>query len=237
MQNNKTAFLTGGSGGIGQCVAEELLQDNWQVIMAVRKYDEMVKKYAGRNVEVIACADLGNFELVNGIFRDLRTRNVVIDELYLTAGAFEWDNDMRLGDKMKPAEQVARELLHANLTTKETVWIALQEHYKDSLKAMLMGVVGSHAATFAEDDFRRINVETGFKEEGYILSMVPVSTTTRRLLPLFKGGYLYEAPLIDTEMARKQFNKTTIGHDPDWATVLKPRDAAKFLIQNTRLAA
>ncbi len=242
-QEKKIALVTGGTGGIGEAVIRELVEtEKWRIITPVRKYDDARKKYEGlADVEIVQIADLGNQKLVNEMMKGFQEKGIGFDALLQTAGSFEWDNDKRKmnqpGVIMKSAEQVESDLNHANFRTKETIWIASLEYFKDSLKNISIGVVGSHAATFAEDNPLRINVETGYKQEGYVLSMQLVSSNTKRLAEenIYKNVYLYEAPLIDTPMAHREFTKETVGKDPDWRFVKSPKQAAHELLVGTGL--
>jgi nucleoside-diphosphate-sugar epimerase len=237
-QEMKIAFVTGGTGGIGEAVIRELADTGkWRIVTAVRRHDDAKKMYEGLPVDVVQIADLGDQKLVNGMVKGFREKEIIFDAVLLTAGSFEWDNDMRQGEKMKSADQVAKDLYHANFLTKETIWNAFDEYYKDILKNIKTGIVGSHAATFAPENPLRVNAETGYKQEGYFFSMEPVSVNTKWLAEknIYKNVFLYEAPLIDTPMARRQFTKETVGKDPDWRFVTSPKQAGHTLLAGTGL--
>lgn len=235
----KIALVTGGNGGIGEAVIRELSKTGeWKIIAPVRKYEETKILFAGLvDVEVLQVSDLGDQDVVNAMFRNFRDKNIMFNSIILTAGAFGWDNDKRKGAEMKSAEQVKADLYHANVKTKLTIWKALGEIYGDHLANTMMGVVSSQAAQFKEDDPLRLNLTTGFKEEGYVLSMKEVSDETTSMIEsgLYKNIFLYEAPLIDTLMAQREFTLETVGVEIDWNTVMKPKEAGAILLAGTGL--
>jgi NAD(P)-dependent dehydrogenase (short-subunit alcohol dehydrogenase family) len=237
MENTKTAFVTGATGGIGEAVVRRFVSLGYRVIAPVRKLEEAKSKYEGMPVDLFLCADLGDQGLVNELFTTLKIQNVSLDVVALTAGAFAWDNDKRKGDKMKSVEQVAKDLYHANVATKDTIVTALVDFYKESLSSIDLVVVSSQAATFSENDPKRLNEKTGFKEEGYIHSMQIVSGTAKSLKQrnIFKSVFLYEPGLIDTPLAREAFSLETIGEELDWEVIMKPDEAATTMLTEAGL--
>lgn len=77
----KTILITGGSRGIGRCVVEEALNNNFKVIFTYnknkKKADQICKKFKGRCISFKA-----NLEIPNDrkkLFQNLRKRKIKID--------------------------------------------------------------------------------------------------------------------------------------------------------------
>ncbi len=87
-------------------------------------------------------------------------------------------------------------------------------------------LISSHAAHFDIDHSWRKN------EEGYVIAMSEASAlgTKWQASGIFKRFILEEPGLIDTLMARTEFTKETIGEDPDWDTIMKPREYAETVL-------
>ncbi|MBQ4631604.1 MAG: 3-oxoacyl-ACP reductase FabG [Clostridia bacterium] len=84
-----TAFITGGTRGIGACIAERLLEKNINVVVTYEKNDfaaeNFAKKHDGENLLVIKC-DASDFESTKKAFAKAQERFGTVDILINNAG-------------------------------------------------------------------------------------------------------------------------------------------------------
>lgn len=239
----KKVLVGGATGSAGFAIAQECLKQGFEVYALVRdikRAEEMFMVDGKRDLRVYLYDgfDLEDSESVNQFISTMSSVDVYFDAVVLAAGSFEWDNDKRI-ENPKTAEQVANDLMNANFKTKVAVIKSLKKLPKSSNKKTKVGLVGSHAANFSEDDPKRLNVKTGYKEEGYIASMKAVAKLARDLQEegIFDEIYLFEPGLINSPLAHKQFNEITIGENPPWDEIQTPEDFAYEVITTMGLKA
>ncbi|HRH30502.1 MAG TPA: NAD-dependent epimerase/dehydratase family protein [Candidatus Paceibacterota bacterium] len=228
----KKVLVGGATGSAGFAIAQEYLKrgyDIYAMVRDIKKAEEMFKVDGKRDLRVYLYDgfDLEDSNSVNVFISNMSDVDVYFDAVDLAAGSFEWDNDRRI-ENPKTAEQVANYLMNANFKTKVSVIESLKKLPKNINKKTKVGLIGSHAANFAEDDPRRLNLKTGYKEEGYIASMQAVAKLAKDLQKegIFAGVYLFEPGLINSPLAHKQFNEITIGENPPWDELPTPEDFA-----------
>lgn len=241
---NKTSIdiVVGATGGIGEEFTKILAREAVRpVICLVRRLEDARKLFADfPTVEPVYCADLTDQEVVDACISDLASKGYVPVRVFLAAGSFKWDNDSRKQNYPSVAE-IADMLDKANFMTKDTVQKALKKVFPTDIKGMTVLFLGSQAANFAEDDERRVNRTTGFKEEGYVISMQKVARLAHTLQEQvgkedgFGRVILEEPGLIDTPMAREEFTPETIGNQIDWSTVVSPENYAKLVFAQHNL--
>ena len=84
----KTVLLTGANGGLGRALAEELLRQNYQVILIYHKKKEHLKKLQeqyDKHIYIIQ-ADISKQEDINHIKKEVQEKNLQIDVLINNAG-------------------------------------------------------------------------------------------------------------------------------------------------------
>lgn len=239
----KKVLVGGATGSAGYAIAQEFLKQGFEVYAMVRdikRAEEMFMVDGKRDLRVYLYDgfDLEDSESVNQFISTMPAIDIYFDEVVLAAGSFEWDNDKRI-ENPKSKEQVAIDLKNSNFQTKVAVVDSLKKLPKNLNKKTKIGLVGSHAANFAEDDPRRLNLKTGYKEEGYIASMKAVAKLARDLQEegIFEEVYLFEPGLINNPLAHKQFNEITIGENPPWDEIQTPEDFAYEVITTMGLKA
>lgn len=223
----KYALVTGTTGGIGGALADLLLECGYEVLAPVRSVDK-AKEYFGDKIGVhIEKVDLESQESVNEYLKSLLSRKMIPCLSMLTAGTFKWDSSYGFPSKEENEQKSIIELKKINCGTKETFVNGFRQIFpQEMLLTMDLLLVGSQAANFSESDFRRRN------EEGYVQSMKAVKALGiwTESLGIFKSVSIDEPGLIDTPMARQEFNKDTIGEDPDWSKVVSPENNAAVVL-------
>lgn len=228
----KKVLVGGATGSAGFAIAQEYLKrgyDIYAMVRDIKKAKEMFKVDGKRDLRVYLYDgfDLEDSSSVNQFISTMSAVDVYFDAVVLAAGSFEWDNDKRI-ENPKTAEQVANDLMNANFKTKVAVVDSFKKLPRKLSKKTKVGLIGSHAANFTEDDPRRLNLKTGYKEEGYIASMQAVAKLAKDLQKegIFAGVYLFEPGLLNNPLGHNQFNKETIGEDPNWDELPTPEDFA-----------
>lgn len=221
---NKNVFITGATSGLGEAAVQIYKENGYDVYVTARsaKYEEAKEKLGALGIHVYRCDDLGNQEMVSQLFKELAGEGVVFSKAILAAGAFAWDNDTREGKPKKTVEQVAAELRHANFETKKSVIHAMRTTYSQSdLRSMELLQIASSAADFGPNDPKRLNISTGFKQEGYITSMKLVDAFGHDLdaQGIFKRALVDKPPLTDTPLAHEAFCVETIGEEINWRNI------------------
>ena len=84
----KTAIVTGASGGIGQAVAERLLDAGWTVGLLARRADRLERIAAGRTGAMVLPCDVTTEEEVTATFHDFVAHKGRLDVLFNNAGIF-----------------------------------------------------------------------------------------------------------------------------------------------------
>jgi NADP-dependent 3-hydroxy acid dehydrogenase YdfG len=221
---NKTALVTGATGGIGGAIARRLLAEGYIVYAPVRDKKRAQTLFSEANSIVFFDCELTNDEHVEKLIGELAVQDVTFDAVFLAAGGFEWDNSFPGDDTETKQKNAIQALIMKNYVTKETVIDALIKHYKKLSETTLV-FISSQAAHFKETDPKRHN------EEGYVQSMQRVSEFGNflKLGGKFKNVIVEEPPLVNTDGVRGKFNVDTIGTDPDWKNseqVLQPDNYA-----------
>jgi len=219
---NKTALITGATGGIGGAFAKLLDQHGYELILPVRN----ILKLAGFSGKFFAKEfDLENLNSFESFLREVKSVRNHIDLVVLSAGRFAWDNEFE-------SEDLAIEQLDkANFQTKKVAVEALKKVFGDTLNQTTIVIISSHAAYFDQNHPFRVG------EEGYVRSMVKVSELAQDLQKqgIFNNVVLEEPGRIGTESAKKSFNSETIGEDPDWQKEISPSDYVESVISKIGL--
>ncbi len=245
---NKHVVVTGANGGIGEAYVRQFYEAGYDVDAPVRKIDAAQELFKTIKVHLDFCADLSIQKHVDLYFENLASRGIVPSIIPLTAGTFAWDNDKRPDKQLKNKDgipftvrEIAEFLYKMNVDTKSTVINSLISIYPKDLKQIKIIWTSSQAANFKDFDPKRLNEKTGYKEEGYIASMLASSDCARALKKrdIFGDIILDEPGLINTIMAQESFTLETIGEIIEWDTIPTPEVYVRQLLRENqyRLAA
>lgn len=241
MKKQKIALVTGGTGGIGGEFVRFLVGLGYFVFTPVRARSEQnAFDLWGDNMHVtFEVCDLESEEGVFKYIEKMAKEGITFDLVVLAAGRFKWDNEFEGVTEKERQKNSISALNKDNFLTKVTVIHALKKVYEEKLKNTDIWIVSSQAAKFEEDNPLRLNEETGYTQEGYFFSMESTSSFAKRsaIVGLFNRVVLLEPDLIDTPGARKEFNKKTIGHDPDWDKIQKPKEYVSMVAKEYELKA
>jgi NAD(P)-dependent dehydrogenase (short-subunit alcohol dehydrogenase family) len=225
--NKKTIFVSGATGGIGGAAAQYFVSQGHTVIAPVRSLAkaeaQALLKING--IHVLVC-DVENRQQTRELMQQLKNDNYAIDQVFLAAGVFLWDDGFP--GSLLPFDEVQNLVWRANYVTKENMVDALAEFYDTS--RIMLEIVGSHAADFIEGHpFRK-------GETIYADTMLAVRTYAHELTTSNRWGsvVLHEPGLIDTSMARAAFTLER-APDIDWSKAIKPDDYILSIYATTEL--
>lgn len=218
MQHN-TVFVSGGTGGIGGAAVHDYVRRGWRVIAPVRDLQKPEAQALTTLplVDVFRC-NVEDSREVSQLIQSLKNDRIILNELFLAAGTFLWDDGFP--GPLKTAEEVETLLLRANLETKTNVIAALDRFYPDEVSDLTIHLMSSHAANFPPDHpFRN----GPYREEKYVFSMAKVSGLGHqlRISGRYKEVITYEPGLINTLMAQKAFTVERVGLI-DWDVIPTP---------------
>lgn len=222
----KNVIITGASGGIGGAVTKRFIDHGWHVHLLLRSFESPVIQSLMKlpNVSVYK-SDPENNEITATTIQTIKNDGFDIDFVFHSAGTFLWDDGYP--KQSRSFLEVKDILFKANVQTKTSVVKAIESAYKDSLRDIEQGFIGSHAANFAPDGPER----TGrYPEEAYVGSMSLVQGIAKSLLASgkYKNIFLFEPGLVNTGL-NEAFTEDRVESKIDWDTVTKPEQYAKAI--------
>lgn len=205
----KYAVVTGGSEGIGFALAQMLIRHEYHVMLLARdiaKLEVAREKLGHEEVSIFSC-DVSDEESVKQARLRIGAVTQHVHALVNAAGTFRWD----------PSEL---NLMQVNAESKKLMMDAFANLLEDG--AWVINV-SSQAATFNEDDPRRVG------EEGYVLSMQKAEEYSNEFKEAHANVHVYitRPPLMKGKIAEEQFRGRPGFEDVDFDTLPGPEIVAE----------
>lgn len=231
----KYVLVTGATGGIGGAIIKLLAILGYYVLAPGRNKSRAVEIFGNDPHIIIDECNLESEEAVTVYLRKKKEERIIPVAIILAAGTFKWDDYEKFpGNTIEEKFPHAKEfLVTANFKTKESFLVAVHQAYsKDECKEIILAVIGSQAAKFAKDDFRRE------RQEAYHISHAMVASLEGSpSVQGFKKFFLFEPPWVSTDLVKDEFRigKGTMTENPNWEEQKSPDEFAKELATETGL--
>ncbi len=195
----KNILLTGGTSGIGNEYAWQLIREGHTVYMIARN-PEKIRQFEGYPNAHAAIRDLANNKDIYEYLEEMKQRGIVFDYVLPFAG------DLRKDHTFDSVQASIKYHMDTNVLTTQTVVSGLVKIYGDALQNTSLLIMSSWAAHFSADNPFRVD------EEGYVQSKAALSGFGRmvRKDATFKQVIIEEPQLVDSPLTQREFGELMV---------------------------